>query len=56
MKKTKKDLDPDPTFGSDLGECELELMGNFFFENFYTLVVCIQNDERVMGIILRLVC
>ena len=31
-------------------------MGKFFFENFFTPFVHIQNDQRVMGIILRYVC
>ena len=30
LKSTKKDFDPDPTSGSDLGSWEPELMGKFF--------------------------
>ena len=31
-------------------------MGNFFLKFFFAPVVYVQNDQRVMGIILRYVC
>ena len=31
-------------------------MGKFFLKTFFTPVVFVQNDQRVMGIILRYVC
>ena len=31
-------------------------MGKFFFEKVFIPVMYIQNDQRVMGIILRYVC
>ena len=56
MKNTKKDFDPDPTSGSDLGSWEPELMGKCFLKKIFTPIVYIQNGQRVMGIILRYVC
>ena len=57
MKNTKKkDFDPDPTSGSDLGGWEPELMGKFFLKKNITPLVYVQNDQRVMGIIFRYVC
>ena len=31
-------------------------MGKFFLKNFFTPFVYVQNDQHVMGIILRFVC
>ena len=31
-------------------------MGNFFLKKIFTPFVYVQNDQRVMGIILRFVC
>ena len=31
-------------------------MGNFFLQKFCTAFVYVQNDQRVMGIMLRYVC
>ena len=32
------------------------MIGRFFLKNFFTPVVCVENDQRVMGGILRDVC
>ena len=54
VKNTNNFFDPQP--GRTLADGESELMGKLFLKILYTPAVYVQNDQRVMGIILRYVC
>ena len=49
-------LTSDVSSGSDLGGYEPEPMSSFFPKNLFAPLMHVQNDQRVMGIILRYAC
>ena len=58
MGEKHKKYFPPPTrpSGQTLADGEPQQMGSLFLKKFFTPHVYVQNDQRVMGIILRYVC